>query len=429
MAEIYTTPLDDIKKMNKGALVKLIIEARSAQATTLKTVLCASDDRRTQSSSLQQLQSAIGPLLDQLQQGIQLKLSELHDQLREMQASAISPSRQAVVHNVDSSESADRNESSSSEDWFTVPLRSFSSVVHRSVQAALKDDRCRQDVISGSTSNDDEKFTKDLLKLIHINTMPVSHKRIGKEGNRPRLLHLTFTSAPDAKTFMSSYDYARKNKCDGLPSIRLRSGKTKEELVTFRKSASAAHELNEEAKADKTTSFSFRDSVHIWKFRNQEDGNWKRDPITPTTSSPADIATLGVGLAKVRFAKQQYSGTYLIDPPPTSVPPPAPMHQPGHLIASGIYLNARSLKHVTSSVNKLVELQNLVASNRTIFVAITETWLNDSVFVGKVLPPHFFIHHKDSKAFDCISHDPLLYKLNHFYGIDSCLLAWFKDYL
>jgi hypothetical protein len=34
-----------------------------------------------------------------------------------------------------------------------------------------------------------------------------------------------------------------------------------------------------------------------------------------------------------------------------------------------------------------------------------------------------------SKAFDCISHDLLLYKLDHFYEIDSCLLAWFKDYL
>ncbi|ELT93849.1 hypothetical protein CAPTEDRAFT_200755 [Capitella teleta] len=196
-----------------------------------------------------------------------------------MQASARSPSRQAAVHNVDSSESADRNESSSSDDWFTVPPRSLSSVVLRSVQAALKDDRCRQDVvISGSTSNNDEKFIKVLLKLIHFNTMPVSHKRIGKEGNRPRLLLLTFTSAPDAKAFMSSYDCARKNK------------------------------------------------------------------------SP-------------------------------------------HCLY--IYLNARSLKHVTSSVNKLVELQNLVASNRTILVAITETWLNDSVFDGEVLPPYFFIHRKD----------------------------------
>ena len=34
-----------------------------------------------------------------------------------------------------------------------------------------------------------------------------------------------------------------------------------------------------------------------------------------------------------------------------------------------------------------------------------------------------------SKAFDCISHDLLLYKLQHVYGIDGCLLLWFQDYL
>ena len=34
-----------------------------------------------------------------------------------------------------------------------------------------------------------------------------------------------------------------------------------------------------------------------------------------------------------------------------------------------------------------------------------------------------------SKAFDCISHNLLLHKLEHFYGIGGCLLKWIEDYL
>jgi len=34
-----------------------------------------------------------------------------------------------------------------------------------------------------------------------------------------------------------------------------------------------------------------------------------------------------------------------------------------------------------------------------------------------------------TKAFDCISHELLLFKLQHFYGINGNLLAWIKDYL
>ena len=34
-----------------------------------------------------------------------------------------------------------------------------------------------------------------------------------------------------------------------------------------------------------------------------------------------------------------------------------------------------------------------------------------------------------SKAFDCISHDLLLYKLKHFYGLDGSLLMWIQNYL
>jgi hypothetical protein len=40
-------------------------------------------------------------------------------------------------------------------------------------------------------------------------------------------------------------------------------------------------------------------------------------------------------------------------------------------------------------------LQNLVASQDSHVIAITETWLNHSVLDSEILPPHFCIHRKD----------------------------------
>lgn len=65
---------------------------------------------------------------------------------------------------------------------------------------------------------------------------------------------------------------------------------------------------------------------------------------------------------------------------------------------SGIYLNARSIKTVSSSVNKLVELHNLVSSHEASIVAVTETWLNANVLDGEILPARFCLHRKDRSA-------------------------------
>jgi len=62
---------------------------------------------------------------------------------------------------------------------------------------------------------------------------------------------------------------------------------------------------------------------------------------------------------------------------------------------SCLYMNARSLKAITPTSNKLVELQNLVASHDVRFISITETWLNSSVLDGEILPQGFTIHRKD----------------------------------
>ena len=58
-------------------------------------------------------------------------------------------------------------------------------------------------------------------------------------------------------------------------------------------------------------------------------------------------------------------------------------------------MNARSLKTVTPNYNKLVELQNLVASHDVSLVAVTETWLTARVLDAEILPQNFSIHRKD----------------------------------
>ena len=59
-----------------------------------------------------------------------------------------------------------------------------------------------------------------------------------------------------------------------------------------------------------------------------------------------------------------------------------------------LYMNARSIKTVNSAHNKLVDLQNTVAENKINLVALTETWLDDSVGDSEILS-NFSIHRKD----------------------------------
>ena len=58
-------------------------------------------------------------------------------------------------------------------------------------------------------------------------------------------------------------------------------------------------------------------------------------------------------------------------------------------------MNARSLKTVSNSVNKLVEFANIVAMYDSKITAVTETWLTSSVQDGEILSPQFCIHRKD----------------------------------
>eukprot|EP00914_Ancora_sagittata_P024895 GHVO01049672.1.p2 GENE.GHVO01049672.1~~GHVO01049672.1.p2 ORF type:complete len:141 (-),score=4.01 GHVO01049672.1:1098-1520(-) len=62
-----------------------------------------------------------------------------------------------------------------------------------------------------------------------------------------------------------------------------------------------------------------------------------------------------------------------------------------------LYLNARSMKSVTCTSNKLRDLENNITQCNADVVAITETWLTDTVLDHELLPPRFSIHRKDRR--------------------------------
>ena len=62
---------------------------------------------------------------------------------------------------------------------------------------------------------------------------------------------------------------------------------------------------------------------------------------------------------------------------------------------SCLYLNARSIKSVTKTCNKLTDLHNMVFEHNKHIIAITETWLNDTVNDCEILPMNYTPHRKD----------------------------------
>jgi exonuclease III len=58
-------------------------------------------------------------------------------------------------------------------------------------------------------------------------------------------------------------------------------------------------------------------------------------------------------------------------------------------------LNARSLKSVKRSCNKLVQLSNLAGVTDSDLIAITETWLNNDVSDNELLNSNYTIYRRD----------------------------------
>ena len=173
---------------------------------------------------------------------------------------------------------------------------SLSGVMRQSVGAALQEERCRHDIIvSRAAEGDDAKMINDLCKLMDFPTQPNSQRRLGqKKDNNVRLLMLSFGSSFDARAFKSRYEHCKTEKKVGLPSLRLRIGKTKEEREHFKQSASLCHRLNQDAKtAKRDESFSLRDNGSVWKYVKCENGAWKRVKSWTTSELPSSLTATG----------------------------------------------------------------------------------------------------------------------------------------
>ena len=178
--------------------MKLITDSR--EATSRKTPSTPSSIW-DMGPSFDQLQSAFEPLLQRTIEKLQQQLKALQDQLKDLQERVESA---PIPH---SSDQLTDSTPDDGEPWTTVSgsrRRALSDAVRQSVETALHDERCRQDVIiCGAEEIDDKKLISDLCSLMDFSTKPTSHRRLGRKGNRPRLLMASFPSAFDARSFIA----------------------------------------------------------------------------------------------------------------------------------------------------------------------------------------------------------------------------------
>ena len=60
-----------------------------------------------------------------------------------------------------------------------------------------------------------------------------------------------------------------------------------------------------------------------------------------------------------------------------------------------MYLNARSLKSVTTNVNKVRDFSAFIELSQSDIYGITETWLNSNILDSELFPEHYIVYHKD----------------------------------
>ena len=155
--------------------------------------------------------------------------------------------------------------------------KAFTDAMRQSVRSAMQEEQIKREVIitRAEDKGEDETIISKLCTDMGIHVKPSHLERMGKKGERPRLLKATFPTAFDARVFMAKHEECRKQ--DLLPSIRMRSSKTKEQRTAFAERSKLAYNLNKEAKdKELEESYSLRDNGQIWKFAKNESGIWRR---------------------------------------------------------------------------------------------------------------------------------------------------------
>ncbi|ELU06330.1 hypothetical protein CAPTEDRAFT_204203 [Capitella teleta] len=137
-------------------------------------------------------------------------------------------------------------------------------------------------------TGDDADFMTNLCTKMGCDVIPIKVQRIGRKlANRKRLLKVSFPSQFDAYAFKSKYTQMKKQDAD-IPFIRVRTNRSKEEQLQFKKAIKLAKKLNGEAKKAKVTcSYSVSDNGEIWKYAPNSKGKWRRvnDWVAPEVNN------------------------------------------------------------------------------------------------------------------------------------------------
>ena len=254
---IFTVPVKELKNLRKDDLLQIVMDTRNAPShaqrnnenTDPKTVAHSIWDTMP---SLEDLRAMIESLQQQLNHFLnpqwQTKLSDLTNQISTMQTQLDDINNK--INSPPPIASNDGEDDSGDDEWITKEGRrkkTFAEAVRQSVASAFREERDKREVIisKASESTDDMKLVKDLCQAIDFQSIPTHAQRLGKKGDRPRLLKATFQNEFDARSFIARYEQARRDATDDLPSLRVRSSKNKEERAFFSKNSKLAYTLNE----------------------------------------------------------------------------------------------------------------------------------------------------------------------------------------
>ena len=258
-----------------------------AMPKNVMSLLTKISDLQSQLQALHQADIENGLSLAEIKEDCQIikrDNAELKDQVKGLQRHLLFP----LEH--DSEAAEDKSDelspaSSNSNDWSEVrkkKRKSFTEVIRTTVETALQDHKAPNDVIisKAEEKGQDTKFVANLCAKAKLTTKPTEIQRLGQktnDSNHHRLLRIAFPTSFDARTFKAEVERLVKEET-GVPKLRVRSGKTKEERKKFAANAKTTHKLNVEAKsAGSSVSFSLRDNGDVWKFVKSKEGQWKRD--------------------------------------------------------------------------------------------------------------------------------------------------------